>query len=578
MKRCIACVLTFFVFIMFSGVVTAVEAGEGAAPAMYTTSGEQKVYCGASLEDDFAADRIMVVLSNEASLEFNDYDTDDFPEIDCDSVRDLSNASKVKVKSQVEKVRTAFLTKSTEIETLDLSGIDTFNQVICLELQDASKENVLAAIEELQKRDDVIYAGPDYAIIPCSSSVNDELFEDQWAYETIQLTEAWEITTGSSAVVVGILDSGIDTTHPDLQNRVDTSLSYDFTGDVDASGGLTDVYGHGTRIAGVIGAISNNEIGISGVCWNVTLVSLKVINDTGGGYSSDVARAIDYADEQGIPILNLSARWYSNWGNYDYPLSTVIENYSGLFVCSAGNENLDNDSEDIYPAEYTYPNLITVGASTTENEKWYLSNYGKNTVDIFAPGQNIMTTFTGGSYAVRHGTSIAASFVTGVAALLLSQYPEMTAAQLKNAIVSHAEIVYDEEGNSVFADLCVSGGLLNAYKALRHEYVYSAINSSEYHGFACEECGYSGNEDHTWSHTSTGALNYHISRCDDCGYAVNEAHNWLYLGTFYRCTDCGLRSENVYINGGTIGGSDNLLLKCSNMQYSNMVVKKEEVK
>lgn len=116
---------------------------------------------------------------------------------------------------------------------------------------------------------------------------------DQWAYDTIQLTEAWEITTGSSDVVVGILDSGIDSTHPDLQNRVDASLSFDFTGDVDAPGGLTDVFGHGTSMAGVIGAISNNGVGISGICQNVTLVSLKVLSDTGAGYSSDLARAIN---------------------------------------------------------------------------------------------------------------------------------------------------------------------------------------------------------------------------------------------------------------------------------------------
>lgn len=125
-----------------------------------------------------------------------------------------------------------------------------------------------------------------------------------------------------------------------------------------------------------------------------------------------------------------------------YVLAEAIEGYSGLFVCAAGNESKNNDFEEIYPASYTLPNMITVGASTKEDVMWSGSNYGKVTVDIFAPGLDILTTFVDGTCNYTYGTSLAAPFVAGVAALLLSEYPNMTAEQLKSTILACVAIVF----------------------------------------------------------------------------------------------------------------------------------------
>ena len=558
MRKLISIVLVLSLMTMLTGVASAIEAGEDVAPALYTSSGEEKVYCNATVEDDFAENRVMVVLSNDASLKFSAYEAENFSEIACAGVQDLSQASGRKIQAKAETVKDAVMSRSVDVGTLDTSGIDTYNQVLCLELEESGKENVLAAIEELMKRDDVVYAGPDYVLTICSMEPNDEFYDDvyNWAPDVIDLPEAWEIATGSSSVVVGVLDTGISSNHEDLISNIDHDNCADFTSEELRIGNPEDQSGHGTYVAGIIGAVGNNEKGIAGVCWNVSIVSLQILNNRGRGYSSYVGRAIDYANELDIPILNLSAGWYSNNDHYDEALKASIENYEGLFVCSAGNDDEDNDINGRYSTGFNLPNMIVVGASTSLDEKSAESNYGLTSVDLFAPSYGILCCFpfdicdTGlcgditiyaptvhrfDGYHRMAGTSVAAPYVTGVAALLLSQYPDLLPCEIKNTILSNVD-----NCGTMFDDLCISGGRLNAYNALtniiRHTKTYINNGNLNGHSITCVQCQYSENHSHSLHIISRYSAFKHSISCE-CGYVVYESHLWN--GAHTKCMVCG---------------------------------------
>lgn len=447
---------------------------------------EEKVLCEATLSDDFAEGRVAVVLKNAVSLKLKDYKASDFAEVGCKTVEDLSTAATSDIKEHSNHSCEKLKEKSKK-----------FHKILNLELKDKSKEGVLSAIKELEKREDVLYAGPDYKIslgncesnsvehakqedvidkaiikpgfiIKPETRPNDEFRNMQWAINKIQLPKAWNYTTGASSVVVGVLDTGVDYTHPDLDDKIVTSLCYDFVKNTSAMINPSFIHSHGTVVSGIIAAESNNGIGIAGTCWNAKIASLRIFDASGNGYSSDAEKAIQFADEMNIPILNLSGRWYNNSDHYDVALDTAISNYDGIFICAAGNEALNNDDYQVYPANYSYlDNVISVGVSD-QNDDMYLygegygSNYGKTTVDLFAPGCDIYSTTIGDKKYddCGWGTSYAAPYVTGVAALLLSEYPFLTAAQIKTAIVENVDKV------SALGDYCKSGGRLNAFKAL----------------------------------------------------------------------------------------------------------------
>lgn len=269
------------------------------------------------------------------------------------------------------------------------------------------------------------------------------------------------------------------------------------------------------------------------MCWTVKLVSLKIFDAYGCAYSSWLINAIDYADSNNIPILNFSGGWYSSnskYRYYDEATYYAILNYSGLFVCSAGNEglNIDDSSIDARPANDTAPNMIVVGASTSGDGKWNLSNYGFKSVDLFAPGADIYTTTLNNQYITDDGTSFATPYVSGVAALLLADHPSLTAAQLKSAILNNVDNIIDSSDNNIFGLLCTSGGRLNAYRTLNnynHSHNIDYINYGHYyyHKCECDDCGNVFYKEHYWEQ-QIGPLNGEnslryvpIKVCRDCG-------------------------------------------------------------
>lgn len=312
-----------------------------------------------------------------------------------------------------------------------------------------------------------------------STIPNDTNINSQWAIEKVELDKAWDIYTGSATTKVGIVDSGIDATHEDLAQNVDTTLGAHF-GNYNFSH-LVDYVSHGTHVAGIVGAVGNNEIGISGACWDVDLVSLSIAtNNNSTIYVPGIVDAVQYASSANtyIPILNVSSGatpdkiFDLGYNTIEIlsSFSTYMSNYSGLLVCAAGNgnnfgayttqgQNIGNISNKLFPASYSQPNMIVVGNSDSNDQKASTSNYSSTAVDLFAPGQSIYSTIPNNNYASYSGTSMASPLVAGTAALLKSIDPSLSTSDIKAAILNNVDII------SGLSNYCSTSGRLNAYRA-----------------------------------------------------------------------------------------------------------------
>ena len=321
---------------------------------------------------------------------------------------------------------------------------NTQNNVFVLTLEETGIDAVENALEILRANPAVEIAEPDY-FYEFTATPNDPMFNAQYALERINAAEAWDITTGSSQVVVGVIDSGINGTHPDLidnlwinpnpnQNGyVNDIHGYNFTGNV---GGIpTDESGHGTHVAGIIGAKGNNGIGVSGINWNVSLAWLGI--DMGGNSISvsGAIEALNYANNHNIAITN------NSYGGPDYSEAfyDAISNYNGLFVAAAGNDyGNDNDLNPRYPASYNLPNVISVASTDEWDNLSYFSNYGFNSVHIAAPGSNIISAYPVGAYKDLSGTSMASPHVAGVAALIKAANPGLATEDVRDILLATA--------------------------------------------------------------------------------------------------------------------------------------------
>ncbi len=354
-----------------------------------------------------------------------------------------------------------------------LSEEDSTYDIILYTIKDQTAEGVIETIDSLKENPAVVYAEPDYYLEIADTIPNDPSYSRLYGLDKISAPTAWDTYTGAKNIVVGVIDSGIQYTHPDLADNIWVNPGEVPNNgiDDDKNGYIDDIYGwnfvdnnnrplddngHGTHVAGTIGAVGNNGVGVVGVNWNTQIAALKFLDSEGGGYTSDAILAINYAKNKGFAVAN------NSWGGgaYSQSLKDAIDSYSGLFIAAAGNNGTNNDSRAFYPASYTSGNIIAVAATTSSDGRASFSNYGSTSVDLGAPGDAIYSTYINSSYATASGTSMAAPQVSGAAALLKSFDPSLTAAQIKSAILSNVDAVSGLSGRTV------TGGRLNVAKSL----------------------------------------------------------------------------------------------------------------
>lgn len=336
-----------------------------------------------------------------------------------------------------------------------------------------------SALRRLRASTAVSYVEANGVIHASAFAPNDPQFSRQWGLNSpndvdIDAPEAWQVTTGAP-VIVAVIDTGLDLNNPEFAGRIwvnpgeipGNRRDDDGDGYIDDVNGwnflnnsadLNDYNGHGTHVTGILAAGGNNGVGGAGVDWGARIMPLKFMNPRGNGAVDDAVRAIYYAVNHGARVINAS------WGGNDYSQALVDAiNYANrnnvVFVTAAGNESANNDVVASYPANVLLPNVLSVASVTQAGTLDAFSNYGARTVALAAPGDKIFSTVPGG-YAVYSGTSMAAPFVSGVAALLVGIHPDWTAAQIVQRIMTTVKPL------PALAGLTVSGGMVDAANAL----------------------------------------------------------------------------------------------------------------
>ena len=380
-----------------------------------------------------------------------------------------------------------------------------------LRLASVPPEETLAAVKALAARPDVLYAEPNYVRRKLAVP-NDPRYPEQWSLRvgpngvggTVRAEAAWDVTTGSRGVVVGVVDEGLDIGHTDLRDNLwrnpgeipNNNLDDDGNGYADdvngwdffhddrtvfdnpsGASGINAPDSHGTHVAGIVGATGNNGQGIAGVNWQVSLMSLKVLGpDNENAAPSSVlvtVRAYAYARrvrEQyqtsggalgaNLRVLNNS---YGGIGRSQAEQDAIAELGAAgiLFVAAAGNDGESDDQSPVYPAGYDLPNLINVAWSEPGDSIAFSSNFGPRTAHLSAPGTSILSTTPGNTYAYASGTSMAAPHVSGAAALLCAARPDLSVAKLRAVLLFGGDAVVAQ------APKTVTGRRLNINGALQ---------------------------------------------------------------------------------------------------------------
>jgi subtilisin family serine protease len=360
-----------------------------------------------------------------------------------------------------------------------VAGLETWT------VPDVDLDGLLAG---LQADGAIRYAERDRTITAATASA-DPLVAEQWALtgnHGIRAPEAWQVTTGSHAVLVALLDTGIDRHHPELAPNLWTNPG-EVPGngqDDDGNGYVDDVHGwdycnddpdpaddhgHGTHVAGSLAAVGDDGIGVAGVAWQVSLLPLKVLCADGTGRLSDAVAALDLALDVGAAISTASWTWTGPSSPAMADLLTAAEAADHLVVAAAGNVGADGATTPAYPAAYPHGNLVTVAASDDTGQFWAGSRRDATLVDLAAPGVAILSTAPGGGHATRTGTSQAVPHVAGTAALLRALHPAFTVADLRHRLLTTTR----EE--PALSGLVATGGLLDAAAALGVEPARSEV-------------------------------------------------------------------------------------------------------
>lgn len=371
---------------------------------------------------------------------------------------------------------------------LDATPLQYFDQSRIYYIQFNNSKDTLDQVNDLRDEYKVLMAVPN-AKVTVDSLPNDPYFSYLWGlYNTgqfsssgtgsdIGMDETWSFATDCSSKVVAVIDTGIDYTHPDLANNmwVNTDEIASNGIDDDSNGYVDDVYGydfyngdgnpaddhyHGTHVAGTIGAVGNNQLGVSGVCQTAKIMAVKFLSSSGSGYYSGAVSSIQYAVANGAKVLNNS--W--GGGSYDSALASAISasNTAGvIFVAAAGNSGYNTDYYPNYPSCISSSNVVSVAATTYSDTLAYFSNYGAYTVDLGAPGyytySTMPTWYYSGSndYAYLSGTSMATPHVSGAAALLWAENPTLSHLQVINLLFQGVT------AKSYLSGVSVTGGMLN---------------------------------------------------------------------------------------------------------------------
>jgi hypothetical protein len=316
-------------------------------------------------------------------------------------------------------------------------------------------------LASLRNRPDVAYAVPNH-IVRLASIPNEPTiqFNSLWGLAVTQAPSAWDYTVGSTGNVVAVLDTGIDYTHPDLVANIWTA-PHDY---VVTIGGLTitcpagshgfnviaktcdpmDDNDHGTHVAGTIGAVGNNGLGVVGVNWTAQMMGVKMIDASGMGTLADAIDALEYTlqvrqtlgAEANVRVANAS--WMIPGG--EILQDQVIRSLQNelLLIFAAGNNSSDNDLTPVYPQSWIWPSLMSVAATDSNDALAYFSNRGGQSVQLGAPGVGVISTVRNGGYANYNGTSMAAPHVTGAAVLMLARDPSLGASDLRDRLMTTA--------------------------------------------------------------------------------------------------------------------------------------------
>jgi hypothetical protein len=336
----------------------------------------------------------------------------------------------------------------------------------------------LDSVEHWLAADEHVASFEEDAVRQIEATPNDTSLSQLWGMSKIDAYGAWNVTTGNSGanrVVVAVIDTGVDYNHADLAANIWNNPNagrdgfgndihgYDFANN---DSNPMDDNGHGTHVAGTIGAVGNNGRGVTGVNWAVSIMPLKFMTATGSGYLSDAIRAINYTTMQrtqyGVNVRVINASW--GGGGYSAAMQTAIQaagNAGILFVTAAGNDAANNDVTPHYPAGYNCTNIISVAATDKNDRLASFSCYGATTVDIAAPGVSIYSTLPGNRYGILSGTSMATPHVAGAAALAWAYDPTASIAEIRNALLQGVDHLGTLSGK------VVSGGRLDVLQTLQ---------------------------------------------------------------------------------------------------------------